>query len=81
VVVPDAKYRAELREHGLPEHAAEMRVGLFAASRRGDFAPADPTLARLLGRPTITLAAFLDATLTPPGSLGSSRLEAEDIST
>src|SRR4051794_17378493 len=68
VVVPDGRYRAELLEQGLSEHAADLRVGLFAASRRGDFAPADPTLTRLLDRPTTTLAAFLDATLTPPGT-------------
>ena len=70
VVVPDARYRSELLEQGLSEHAADLRVGLFAASRRGDFAPADPTLTRLLDRPTTTLAAFLDATLTPPGAKG-----------
>jgi len=67
VVVPDAQYHAELLREGLPEHAADMRVGLFAASRRGDFAPADPTLTRLLDRPPTTLAAFLDATWRPNG--------------
>jgi NAD(P)H dehydrogenase (quinone) len=67
VVVPDAQYHAELLGQGLPEHAADMRVGLFVASRRGDFAPADPTLSRLLDRPTTTLAAFLDPTWRPTG--------------
>lgn len=38
-----------------------MLVGLFEASRLGEFAPADPTLARLLGRPTMTVAEVLKA--------------------
>jgi len=38
---------------------------LFTASRQGAFAPADPTLARLLGRPAVTLADVLKATITP----------------
>jgi NAD(P)H dehydrogenase (quinone) len=41
-----------------------MLVGLFAASRQGQFAPADPTLARLLGRPAVTVADVLKATIT-----------------
>ncbi|MFI0775259.1 NAD(P)H-binding protein [Streptomyces sp. NPDC021212] len=71
VVVSDADYRARLLAHGLPEAQADLLVGLFAASRRGDFAPADPTLARLLGRPTTPLADILKAglkeTATPTG--------------
>jgi NAD(P)H dehydrogenase (quinone) len=56
VVVSDADYRAGLLAQGLPEPTADLLLGLFAASRQGQFAPADPTLARLLGRPTMTLA-------------------------
>lgn len=71
VVVSDADYRARLLRHGLPEAQADLLVGLFAASRRGDFAPADPTLARLLGRPTVPLADALSValkeTVTPTG--------------
>lgn len=63
VVVSDAGYRAGLLAHGLPEPQADMLVGLFAASRQGHFAPADPTLARLLGRPTVTLADTLKDTI------------------
>ncbi|HYZ57805.1 MAG TPA: NAD(P)H-binding protein [Streptosporangiaceae bacterium] len=65
IVVSDADYRAGLLAHGLPEPAADMLVGLFAASRQGQFAPAGPALARLLGRPTMTLADILKATITP----------------
>ena len=65
VVVDDAEYRATLVGHGVPEHAADMLVGMFAASRRGDFAPADPTLADLVGRPATSIREFLGAALSP----------------
>jgi uncharacterized protein YbjT (DUF2867 family) len=61
VVVADADYRAELVGHGAPEAAADMLVGMFAASRRGDFAAVDPTLPRLLGRPATPLNEILAA--------------------
>lgn len=64
VTVSDAEYRADLVEHGLPEVMADMLLSMFAASRRGDFAPADPTLARLLGRPATPLSEVL-ATAVP----------------
>lgn len=51
VVIPDDEYRAGLLARGLPEAAASMFVGLYQASRNGDFARVDPTLARLLRRP------------------------------
>ncbi|MGW2327403.1 NAD(P)H-binding protein [Streptomyces sp. NPDC001700] len=63
VVVSDADYRAHLMKHGLPESRADLLVGLFAASHRGDFAPTDPTLAHLLGRPTATLTDVLTSTI------------------
>ena len=40
-----------------------MLVGLFAASRRGEFAAVDPTLTRLLGRPPLTVRDVLEAQL------------------
>ena len=49
-VLTDAQYR-----EALPEHVAEMLLGLFAASRAGEFAAVDPTLGELLGRPPLTL--------------------------
>lgn len=60
-VVPEADYRAGLLAHGLPEPVADMLVGLFAASRQGAFAPADPTLQRLLGRPATSMSEVLAA--------------------
>jgi uncharacterized protein YbjT (DUF2867 family) len=65
IVVSDADYRASLLAHGLPEAQADMLVGLFIASRHGDFVPADPALAALLGRPPITLADYLKEALAP----------------
>ncbi|MGN9786450.1 SDR family oxidoreductase [Nonomuraea sp. ZG12] len=50
VVVPDDDYRAGLVAHGAPEAVADMLVGMFAASRRGEFAQVAPDLARLIGR-------------------------------
>jgi NAD(P)H dehydrogenase (quinone) len=61
VVVSDDEYRAHLISHGVPEFGADMLVGMFVASRHGDFAPADPTLARLLGRPPVTVEDVLKA--------------------
>jgi uncharacterized protein YbjT (DUF2867 family) len=63
VTVSDEEYRADLVGHGVPEAAADMLLTMFAASRRGDFAPAEPTLARLLGRPATPLAETLAASV------------------
>lgn len=65
VVVSDADYRANLLESGAPEPAADMLVGLFAASRRGDFASADPALSGLLGRSPTSLEQFLGSHISP----------------
>ncbi|MFL6125530.1 NAD(P)H-binding protein [Actinophytocola sp.] len=63
VVVADADYRAGLLANGLPEWRADLLLGMFAASRRGEFATVDPALATLLGRPAAGLASFLKAVL------------------
>jgi NAD(P)H dehydrogenase (quinone) len=65
VVVSDADYRATLVGHGVPGPAADMLVGMFAASRRGDFAAADPTLSHLLDRPPTSLPEYLGGQLSP----------------
>ncbi|WP_413806537.1 NAD(P)H-binding protein [Streptomyces sp. OE57] len=66
VVVSDDEYRARLVSHGVPEPSADLLVGLFAAARAGDFAPVDPTLADLLGRPTVRVEDYLKSALTTP---------------
>ena len=39
--------------------AVQISLGLFRASRAGEFATVDPTLAALIGRPTIRLGQVL----------------------
>ncbi|MEE4595882.1 NAD(P)H-binding protein [Streptomyces sp. DSM 41524] len=66
VVVSDDEYRARLVTHGVPEPSAEMLVGLFAASRDGDFAPVGPTLADVLGRPVVGVEDYLKSAVMTP---------------
>ena len=61
VTVTDKEYKASLVAHGVPEMYADLFLGLFEASRRGEFAAVDSTLERLLGRPPITVREFLAA--------------------
>ncbi len=61
ITVTDKEYVAGLIAHGVPEMWADLFLGMFKASRRGEFAAVDPTLERLLGRPPITMRAFLAA--------------------
>ncbi len=46
----DEDLRARMAARGAPERATSMVLGLYEASRRGEFATVDPTLERLLGR-------------------------------
>ena len=64
IVVPDAEYRAGLVAHGLPEGTADMLLGMYSASRRGEFAQVDPTLARLINRPPTPLRDVLKAAIS-----------------
>lgn len=63
--VSDEHYREGLVARGTPEPAADLMVGMFRASRRGEFAAVDPTLTALLGRPTVPVRDVLKAALTP----------------
>lgn len=51
IVVSDEEFRDLMRSRGVPEASINMRMGMFLASRRGDFAQVDPALAHLIGRP------------------------------
>ncbi len=64
VVVPDAEYRAGMLAHGTPEEGVDMLMGIFRASRQGDFARVDPTLARLIKRPPMPLRDVLKAAIS-----------------
>lgn len=59
VVVSDDAYVAGLVGHGVPEWQANLFLGMFQASRAGEFAVVDPALGDLLGRPPVTLRDFL----------------------
>ncbi|MCW2917886.1 MAG: hypothetical protein JWN52_5954 [Actinomycetia bacterium] len=59
VTVGDDDYRASLVEHGVPEPAVDVLLGIFAASRAHEFAAVDTTLTTLLGRPPASLEAFV----------------------
>ena len=65
VVVPDAEHRTGLVARGVPEPAADMLLGLFEASRQGEFANVDPMLARLIGRPPTPLRDVLKVAISP----------------
>jgi NAD(P)H dehydrogenase (quinone) len=64
VVVSDDEFRHDLGSAGVPAPAADMLVGMFAASRRGDFGPADPALSTLLERPAVPIEQYLRASLS-----------------
>lgn len=57
--VPDSRYREDLLGHGAPAEVADQLLGIFAASRAGEFTAVDPTLATLLGREPLTLRTVL----------------------
>lgn len=63
-VLGDEEFRAAKIAHGLPEIAVEMVLGMFVASRRGDFAPTDPALQRTIGRPATMLRNAIQAELS-----------------
>jgi len=63
VVVSDDEHRASLVAQGLPAVRVNMAMGLFQASRLGQFARVDTTLARLVNRPPTPLEDVLRASL------------------
>ena len=65
IVVPDAEYRAGLTAQGFPEERADLLLGMFRASRRGEFAQVDPTLARLINRSPVPFPDVLKAMISP----------------
>ncbi|CAG7642240.1 Quinone oxidoreductase 2 [Paenibacillus solanacearum] len=62
-VVTDEAYRAYLTAQGFPEIRIAITLGLFHASRNGDFAQTSNALADLIGRPPLTLRDFLKESL------------------
>lgn len=64
-VVPDEEYRSSLLAHGAPPPAADLLLGMFRASRQGEFATVDPTLPELLGHRPTSVRDVLQGALTP----------------
>lgn len=61
--VTEEAFRAGAQAQGLPAAVVEILLGRHRASQAGEFAPPNPTLARLLGRPPRTMRGFLEAHL------------------
>jgi NAD(P)H dehydrogenase (quinone) len=59
VVADDGDWAKDLTGRGVPDSQAEMLLGMFRASRRGEFATTDPTLELLLGRPAQSIRSVL----------------------
>lgn len=64
-VVSEEQYREAMVAGGVPTAAADLLLGLFRASRVGEFAAVDPTLARLLGRAPTSVRDVLAPALAP----------------
>ncbi len=54
-VITEENLRASMVARGAPDGAAKSLLGLYAASRAGEFVAVDPTLEALLGRRPITV--------------------------
>lgn len=61
VVVADEEWAASLVGHGVPEDQATLLLGMFRASRRGEFATTGDQLEKLLERPATSLRSVLEA--------------------
>jgi len=56
VVVGDEDYKAALVQHGVPEPVADVTLGIFVESRKGEWAKVDPALEALIGSKPTTVA-------------------------
>lgn len=63
VPLTDEQWLKETVAQGRPAYLAELLLGMYKASRRGDFATVDPTLEQLLGRRPVTMRDVLTANL------------------
>jgi NAD(P)H dehydrogenase (quinone) len=66
VVVDDGEWLAGLAGHGVPAAQAHMLLGMFHASRRGEFAVTEPALENLLGHPATPVSSILKGNGTRP---------------
>ena len=54
-IITDEELKAKMAARGAPPAAAGITLGLFVASRNGEFAAVDPALERLLGRRPVAM--------------------------
>ena len=59
VTLSDEEQRSSMLSRGTPEAMVDLFAGLFKGSRANEFARVDPTLARLLRRPAISMRQVL----------------------
>ena len=59
--IPDEELRAKMAARGAPDRAANIVLGLYRASRSGEFEAVDPTLEQLLGRKPMTIHELMAA--------------------
>ncbi|HEX7306689.1 NAD(P)H-binding protein [Lentzea sp.] len=64
VVAEDEEWTASLVQHGVPEGRAAMLLGMFHASRRGEFSTTGDQLEKLIGRPATPLRDVLAAVVS-----------------
>jgi uncharacterized protein YbjT (DUF2867 family) len=65
VVADDDEWTAGLTGHGAPAEQADMLLGMFHASRRGEFATTRSTLENLLGRAATPVRSILEGAASP----------------
>ena len=70
--VPDDQFREQLTAAGTPAAVADQLLGIFAASRAGEFSSADPALAAPLGREPAPLGPVLREQVSYPGAAPAS---------
>ena len=67
VVVDDEEFAASMAERGVPEERVASGMGIYQASRAGQFSEVDPALERLIGRPPTPFRDVLERALSGPG--------------
>ena len=66
VVADDAEWTASMVDHGMPADQANMLLGMFHATRRGEFSTTGPELENLLRRPARPVRSVLEGLITRP---------------
>lgn len=67
-VVPDEAIVQQLAARGLPAGASTHLLGMYRASRAGEFAKVNPALEALLGRPPMTMRTLLEEKIQQPSA-------------